>query len=304
MDRTRAQITFLRKFAHFYDSGIALAEALDLARADIGGDLAEAIAAVLEDIYRGNSLADALEARPQCFSVDIVALIRAGEQRGDLSGAARSAADGLGGGVLDATATFDDDVEALLMLAGDAHVVHVAPDGTVRVREGGALRRLEELARGGTIEGLLHRAARSGAFLWEDRLVRVAAAGEAVVLHISGAAPEEPAAARAWRASHGGLLLLHGDRHADFDAPLRAIADAFDPETSIRVGVDFPIPGLLHASDVEGALHLDPDVLLVCRFDARDVERIGNACEAGVRVVVATTSARAFEKFDPEICAI
>ena len=134
MGRTRAQIAFLRKFAHFYDSGVALAEALSLAKGEVGGDFAESIEAVIDDIYRGNGLADSLQSRPNLFSPDIIALIRVGEQRGDLSGAARSAADGLGGGVLDASGEHDAEVEALLMMAGDAHILHVNPEGELRVR--------------------------------------------------------------------------------------------------------------------------------------------------------------------------
>ena len=73
MGRTRAEITFLRKFAHFYDSGVALAEALSLAKGEVGGEFAESIDAVIDDIYRGNSLADALQSRPNLFSADIIA---------------------------------------------------------------------------------------------------------------------------------------------------------------------------------------------------------------------------------------
>ena len=98
--------------------------------------------------------------------------------------------------------------------------------------------------------------------------------------------------------------MLHGGRHSDFDAPLRAIADAFEPESHVRVAVDLPLAGLLTAPDVASALRLDPDLLLVCRVDGGDIERIGDAVEAGVRVVVATTAPRAFEALDPAICGI
>jgi len=314
MGRMRAQIAFLRKFAHFYDSGVALAEALRLARGEIDDEFGEAVESVIDDIYRGNSLADALEARPHIFSGDVVALIRVGEQRGDISGAARSAADGLGGGVLDGALEFEEEVEALLMMAGDAIVLHVSPDGELRVRDADGLHTLEDRAPPGAIDGTLVRAglaereAGASSFVWQDRLVRVAAAptGDFVslVLRISGDELEEPATVAEWRAGPPRLLVVHGARYADFDGTLRAIARAFDAEGTVRVAVDLPVPELLAADDIESGLALDPDVLIACRVGAGDVARIREAVESGVRVVVAARSLGPFEALDPVICSI
>ena len=314
MGRTRAQITFLRKFAHFYDSGVALTEALGLAKGEISGEFAESIDAVIDDIYRGNSLADSLQARPQLFSPDIVALIRVGEQRGDLSGAARSAADGLGGGVLDSTGDHAAEVEALLMTAGDAHILHVNPEGELRVRGAQGLELIEDRARPGAIEGMLQRAglqsgaAGTGAFLWQDRLIRVAAAptGDFVslVVRISGQPDREPATIEEWRAGPPRLLLVHGERHADFDGVMRAIAASFEGDGVVRVAVDLPVPELLAADDVESALQFDPDLLLVCRMAPGDLARVRDAVDSGVRVAVAARSLRPFESLSPLVCSI
>jgi len=314
MGRMRAQIAFLRKFAHFYDSGVALAEALRLARGDTGGEFAESIDAVIDDIYRGNSLADAFQAHPHLFSSDIVAVVRAGEQRGDLSGAARSAADGLGGGVLDASVDLDDEVEALLMTAGDAHILHVSPEGVLRVRDADGLRVLDERARQGAIEGTLQRAqleagvAGASSFLWQDRLVRVAAAptGDFVslILRISGFGGAEESCVEEWRQGPSRLLVVHGERHADFDGTMRSIAALFEAEGTIRVAVDLPVPELLSAQDVESGMRFDPDLLIVCRLEPGDLARIGDAVESGVRVVVAARSLRPFDALDPVVCEI
>ncbi len=291
-----------------------MTEALSLAKGEISGEFAESIDAVIDDIYRGTSLADSLQARPQLFSPDIVALIRVGEQRGDLSGAARSAADGLGGGVLDASGDHAAEVEALLITAGDAHIVHVNPEGELRVRGTDGLELLEDRARPGAIDGMLERAglksgvAGAGSFLWQDRLIRVAAAptGDFVslVVRIAGHPESEPDEIAEWRAGPARLLLVHGERHADFDGVMRMIAASFDGDGVVRVAVDLPVPELLAAEDVESALQFDPDLLLVCRMAPGDLARVREAVESGVRVAVAARSLRPFEALNPLVCSI
>jgi len=304
MDGHGAQIAFFRKFAHLYDSGVALAEALRLACTEADGELADAVDGVLDDIYRGNSLADSMAARPQSFSEDIVGLIRSGEQRGDLGGAARSVADGLGRGVLDAIAVSEEAVEALLLAAGDARLLHVAPDGSLRARSGDALMPLEDRAPAGATAGLLQRAGMEGvrggrgSFLWEDRLVRVASSSRAMVLRISEAPGAVSDPVRAWRDEPQRLLVVRGGRCADFDGSLRQIARAFDPEDCVRVGVDLPVPEVLDAPDLTTALALDPDLLLLRRADIDSMARVADALAQGVRVAVAAYSLLELEGFD------
>ena len=61
MDLRPALVRFLGKFAHLYDSGVPLAEALGIARRGLPAPLEAALGGVVDDLYRGSSLADALE---------------------------------------------------------------------------------------------------------------------------------------------------------------------------------------------------------------------------------------------------
>jgi len=279
MNPAAAQIALLRKFAHLYDSGVSLADALDLARAELPDELHDVMGEVLDDLYRGTSLADALAARPGCFGPEVIALVRAGELRGELSEAARSAADGLEEGVLAGVQPDPAGAEALLLAAGDARFVHIE-DGVVSVRTKAGLVRREEPAPPGAVVALLER----GAFLWEDRLVRVARAGRHVTVEISGVPGEEPPEARRWREKGEGILVLEGGRRADFDAALRSILRAYDPESTLRVAVGLPVPEAVPVSDVAGAVRLDPDVVAVRRAGRAELEALARAGVPGIVV--------------------
>lgn len=88
MDLRQEQIVLLRKFAHLYDSGVPLTEALEIASAETGDELQSAISEVVEDLFRGSSLADAMARRADAFGPEIVGILRSGEQRGELGSAA------------------------------------------------------------------------------------------------------------------------------------------------------------------------------------------------------------------------
>ncbi len=276
MDPAAAQIAFFRKFAHLYDSGIGLTEALDLARGAIDGSLRAAVGHVIDDIYRGTSLADALGAWPDSFPVDVVALVRAGEHRGELSAAARSAADGLSGGVLDPSRPDEEAGEALLMAAGDARVLHVSDDGSVQSRTADGKLTDVDAAPAGAIAALRQR---GPAFLWQDRLIRIDGNEAHLVVRLSGLPMEDTDAVRKWREGEGGLLVLLGDRRADFDAALRGVLRAF--ENRVRVAVDLPVPEAVPAADFAHALRLDPDVIAL-RYPSGEIP-------TDVHVVVAST---------------
>src|SRR5262245_64936111 len=113
MDLRQAQIVLLRKFAHLYDSGVPLTEALEIAGAEVG-DLQSAVADVVEDLFRGSSLADAMARRGDAFGPEIVGILRSGEQRGELGAAARNAAAGLEGLVLEPRALPQGEIDGLL----------------------------------------------------------------------------------------------------------------------------------------------------------------------------------------------
>ena len=301
----RAQIAFFRKFALLYDSGVALADALRLAASEADAELTTVIEAVLDAIYRGTSLADAMAVHPRYFSGEVVGLMRAGEQRGDMGGAARTVAEGLGGGVLDATEVAEGAVEALLLIAGDARVLHIARDGSLRARRGDTLMPLPERALPGGAAGLLQRAATTGgAYMWEDRLVRVTASGESVVIRISETPGSEPDEVCAWRDEAPRLLVVRGGRNADFDGALRAVARAFDGEECIRVAVGLPVPEVLNAPDLTTALRLDPDLLLVRRADIRSIDVVVDLVASGIRVALATHSSRGLDGIDVRLWPI
>ncbi|MEM8883234.1 MAG: type II secretion system F family protein [Planctomycetota bacterium] len=286
MDETRSQILFLRKFAHLYDAGVSLAEALELARAEVGGTLHEAVGEVVDDIYRGTALADALAARPHCFSSEVIAVIRTGEHRGELSAAARNAADGLEGGVFESVEADPEAAEALLLLAGDAPVLHVYGNGIIRRRTPDGLEEIEESWPQGAVAAIRQRAGPRGAFLWEDRLIRVASADGHVVIRLSGT--PEPVSKRVWKHLRSDRCLVgyQGERHADFDACLRGVLREFE---GVRVAIDLPVPEALSVRRVQDAISLDPDLVVVRTVTPDDEKAMDMLADGGVRVVFATT---------------
>jgi hypothetical protein len=305
MDLREGQIVLLRKFAHLYDSGVPLTEALEIASAEVGTSLQEAISDVVEDLFRGSSLADAMARRGDAFGPEIVGILRSGEQRGELGTAARNAAAGLEGHVLEPRALPEGEIDGLLANAGDARAIHLEPPSLVRLRAGGKLSDGFEADAAGLAEALARRAgiegaAGEGSFLWRNRLVRISTAptgdGMAAVAWLSAEPLPEPPEARAWREGRPGLLVVHGGRHADTDAPLRAALSAFDPARVKCVSVDLPVPEVAACVPaLDMALAMDPDVVCVARWP--DDEGIGpllDAVAAGIHVIVSASSLRQF----------
>jgi len=298
------QVAFLQKFAHLYDSGVPLAEALEIARRDIAEPLHAAIAQVVEDLYRGSSLADAMARREDIFGPEVVGIIRSGEQRGELGDAARSAATGLSGRVFDPRRLPAEQVDGLLLTAGDARVVHLEPTGRVRLRTAAGLSDGGEMDAPALGEAVAQRAGidpdgGNGAFLWNDRLIRVVvtptAQGPSTVVRLSGVPGPEPAEAKAWRkARRAGLLVVVGGRYADKDACLRSILKAFDPARFKCVSVDLPVPEALCVADLGSALQQDPDVVALA-YPTEDLDLVPWAIEEGIRIVVGSPSAELFD---------
>ena len=98
MDLKHDQFLLFSKFAHLYDAGVPLAEALELAGRETRELLKEVIDGIVEDLYRGTTLADSLAAHQEIFSAEVIGILRAGEGRGELGEAARAVAGGLEGG--------------------------------------------------------------------------------------------------------------------------------------------------------------------------------------------------------------
>jgi hypothetical protein len=302
----QGQILLLRKFAHLYDSGVPLAEALELASEEAGAALQDAVAGVVEDLFRGTSLADALARRHDAFGPEIVGIIRSGEQRGELGDAARSAAAGLEGRILGPRALPEGEIDLLLANAGDARAIHLEPPRRVRTRASGGLSDGFEMDAAGLAEALARRAgiegdAGEGSFLWRNRLVRVSIAptpdGPAAVAWLSAEPGKEPAEARAWREGRPGLLVVTGGRHADLDAVLRAALGSFDPVRTKCVSVDLPVPEVAACVPaLDMALAMDPDVVCVARWpEDASIQLLVDAVEAGIHVLVSAPSARAFQ---------
>lgn len=305
MDLREGQIVLLRKFAHLYDSGVPLTEALEIASAEVGNALQEAISDVVEDLFRGSSLADAMARRGDAFGPEIVGILRSGEQRGELGAAARNAANGLEGHVLEPRSLPEGQIDGLLANAGDARAIHLEPPSRVRLRAGGRLSDGFEADAAGLAEALARRAgiegaAGEGSFLWRNRLVRISTAptaeGLAAVACLSAEPGPEPAEARAWREGRPGLLVVHGGRHADTDAPLRSALAAFDPAVVKCVSVDLPVPEVaVCVPALDMALAMDPDVVCVARWpDGESITPLVAAVDAGIHVAVSTSSPRLF----------
>jgi hypothetical protein len=255
LDPRHDQFLLFSKFAHLYDAGVPLAEALELVQSDLGRELRQAVRGIVDDIYRGTSLADALSRRRDLFSPELVGVIRAGESRGELGTAARSVADGLQGLVLGPAVAPAADVDAALERAGE--VTYLGPGDPLAAA----------LAHHAGIAG-----AGRGAFLWRDRLVRVSAAsthmGPAAVVRMTGPPGEAPAQAAAWRDGPPRLLLVKGD------AELRAVlADAAGKRC---LAVDLPAPEAPSVNSVAAALLLEPELIAVAGLRAEDAIRLGH----------------------------
>jgi hypothetical protein len=305
MDLRQGQIVLLRKFAHLYDSGVPLTEALEIAGAEAGQELRSAVSEVVEDLYRGSSLADAMARRGDTFGPEVIGILRSGEQRGELGNAARNAAAGLEGLVLEPRALPEGEIDGLLANAGDARAIHLEPPDRVRLRaegrlsdgfEADAVGLAAALARRAGIEGV----AGEGSFLWQNRLVRVSIAptdeGLAAVAWLSAEPGPEPPEARAWREGRPGLLVICGGRHADLDSVLRSALAPFDPGDVKCVSVDLPVPEVsacVPALDM--ALALDPDVVCVARWpEDAGAQPLVDAVDAGIHVLVSVSSPRPF----------
>lgn len=305
MDLRHAQIVLLRKFAHLYDSGVPLTEALEIAGSEAGDEIQSAVADVVEDLFRGSSLADAMARRGDAFGPEVVGILRSGEQRGELGAAARNAAAGLEGLVLEPRALPQGEIDGLLANAGDARAIHLEPPDRVRLRAGGKLSEGFEADAAGLAGALAKRAgidgiAGEGSFLWRNRLVRVSIAptdeGLAGVAWLSAEPGEEHPEARTWRKGRPGLLVVWGARHADMDAVLRSALAAFDPAKVKCVSVDLPVPEVAACVPaLDMALAMDPDVVCVARWpDDAGIQPLLDAVEAGIHVLVSASSPRPF----------
>lgn len=253
MDRRRDQYLFFSRFAHLYDAGVPLTEALDLVRGELTHDLRSVVGAIIDDIYRGSSLADAMARRRDVFTQSTVGVIRAGEERGELGVAARNVAGGLEGRVLDASAASTAELEEALEGAGEA--LYVEPGGKLAAA----------LARSAGIEGTGR-----GAFVWKDHLVRVVIAethlGVTAVAQLSLPPGDPPPQAAAWRDGPPRLLIVAGDTE------VRAVLAAHPGR---RIAVDLPAPEAPSVQSVEVALWLDPDVVGVADLNPADAVLLG-----------------------------
>ena len=269
LDRRRDQFLLFSRFAHLYDAGVPLAEALDLVRVELSRDLRQVVGEVIDDVYRGTSLAAALARRRDVFAPGTVGVIRVGEERGELGAAARNVAAGLEGQVLDVAAVPQSELDKALEGAGD--VLHVPPGDPLAT----ALSRAADL----------HGTGR-GAFLWRDHLVRVAIAathvGAAAVARLSPPPGEPPAEAAAWQKGPPKLLLVAGD------AELRAVLASHPGR---RIAVNLPAPEAPSVDRVEVALWLEPEVVGVADLRPQDAVLL-----AGVHAVAWTEDADAVRK--------
>jgi hypothetical protein len=240
-----------------------------------------------------------MSAHGDLFSAEILGIIRAGEQRGELGAAAQSAAAGLDGRVLEPRRAADVDLDALLENAGDARYLHLEPSGRMRLRTAQGLFDVGPADVLGLARALARRAgiareSGSGAFLWRDRLLRVVIAdtpaGAATVVRLSGAPLPEPDAGRAWREGRPGLLLVTGGRHADTDAALRGLLAAWPADRTKRVPVDLPVDDVVCVDALEDARAQDPDVVLIGSSAAMDATALASLA-ASAHVAAATNDA-------------
>ncbi|MFQ5844619.1 MAG: type II secretion system F family protein [Planctomycetota bacterium] len=299
MDLRAAHTVLFKKFAHFYDAGVPLTQALEIAARDLGPELREAVQGVMDDIYRGSSLADAFQRRPELFGADLVGLVRAGEARGDLSTAARSIASGLAELILDPAALDHAGLESLLEKVKDGGVLHLdaggAGGGRVRLREEGGLREVARLDVRGVVPSICERAGidaagGEGVFLWGERVVRVGVVtdgrGPSAVLRVSGPVPDAPREVAAWQRGPPTLMVVAGPIGSDKDALLWSVVRAASAGGAKVVGVGFPVPEAVAAPDLQAAVAQDPDVVCLGLLRRRDeVQDLGRRISAGLRAV-------------------
>ncbi len=281
-----------------------LAEALDIAGQGMGPVLADAIGEVVQALYGGSGLAEAMADRQDAFSPEVVRIIRAGEDRGELGQAARNAATGLKERFLEPRRIAEAEVDSMLESAGDARFLHLEPQGRLRIRTSEGLSDGGEVETSGLAPALARRAGIAGdsgvgVFLWRNRLLRVSLAatpeGPSMVVKLSAEPGPEPDEAAAWRVARPGLLVVVGGRHMDKDACFRSILAAFDGATTRRVAVDLPCPEAIDVPDLPTALEQDPDVLCMAQLlTVSGLDIIRTALQDGVHVVVGAPSPRLF----------
>lgn len=297
-DLRASHIRLFRKFAHLYDSGVPITEALNIVRPELDDPLNHELGGIIDDLYHGVSMADALASREALFGPEIVGVIRAGELRGALGEAARKVAEGLVGGALDPMLASESELEKLLEFGALEGCVHLEPTeagGRLRVRRDGVL---EDAGEANLMSLAAALASRTGAagpdaegvFFWKERLVRYALLptplGPAGTLRVSGDPGKEPKEAAKWRAAPPALLVVAAPLREDKDATLRAILRGFDAGTTRRVAVSFPVPEALVVGSMQQALLHDPDVVCLGRLDGTiDAGLVHRLLSAGAHVV-------------------
>ena len=297
--RTTHTVLF-KKFAHFYDAGVPLTQALETAARDLPAGVKEAVDGITNEIYRGSSLAEAFAQRPELFGEDVVDLLRVGERRGDLSTAARSIASGLEELVLAATRVNHAELDALLRKVEGGGILHLEQDsaadkGRIRVRDGDRLRPEGETDIRELIPSLMERArigaaGGQGVFLWEQRIVRAAVLtgtqASSAVVRVSGPLPPPPRELGAWLKGPPTVMCVAGPVRGDKDAVLWSVVKALAEADAKVVSVGLPVPETLEADDLEAAVAQDPDVLCIARVRGRDqVQELGRWVAAGLPAV-------------------
>lgn len=88
--------SFWRKYMRLTRAGIPVLRALDICRAEeTDASRREDIAALLEHVEAGDSVAEAIDRRPEVFSRSVRELVRAAERRGAWDEVLPEIADGL-----------------------------------------------------------------------------------------------------------------------------------------------------------------------------------------------------------------
>ena len=300
MDLRTTHTVLFKKFAHFYDAGVPLAQALESAARDLPPGVKEAVDGIMSEVYRGSSLAEAFGQRPDLFSTDVVELLRVGERRGDLSTAARSIATGLEELVLAATSVNHAGLDELLRKVEGGGILHLEQDSTavegrIRSRDGDRLRPEGETDIRKLMPSLMERArigsaGGQGVFLWEQRIVRAAVLtgtqGTSAVIRVSAPPPPPPRELGAWLKGPPTVMCVAGPVRGDKDAVLWSVVKALAEADAKVVSVGLPVPETLEADDLEAAVAQDPDVLCIARLRGRDqVQELGRWVAAGVPAV-------------------
>lgn len=86
------RIVFLKNLGAMIDAGLSLSKALNvMARQSANARMKKVVESLNADITKGQSLADAMKARPEAFPGLVVSMVKAGEESGKLSEALRTA---------------------------------------------------------------------------------------------------------------------------------------------------------------------------------------------------------------------